>query len=122
MSKLYDKYRILKEKKDILYIFKVGIFYLFIAEDAIKMNKELNLKCTHLNDKVLKCGFPIDSLNKYKKILDLKNYEYEIIDNEFSNEKLNKFITKIKKEDLNKINGLKAIKLLYELREIVEKY
>lgn len=53
-----------------------------------------------------------------------KKYNYKIIDSidsTVNNDKLNKFLNKLKKEDLDKINGLKAIKLLYELREIIEK-
>ena len=73
MSKLYDKYKTLKSSNDIVYIFKVGIFYLFIDEDAIEMSNELGLKCTHLNNEILKCGFPLDSLDKYIKILEEKN-------------------------------------------------
>ena len=98
MSKLYLKYQKLKEKENVVYLFKVGIFYLFLAEDAVKMSKELCLKCTHLNDEVLKCGFPVASLNKYVNILKEKNIEFKIIDKDevivnseyLNNEKLKK--------------------------------
>ena len=59
MSKLYNIY--LEEKKknrDILLLFKSGIFYIAIAEDAIKLSNLLHLKLTNLNDTIQKCGFP----------------------------------------------------------------
>lgn len=128
MSKLYNKYKILKKEKNIIYLFKSGIFYLFLDEDAIKMSKLLNLKCTHLNNDILKCGFSTDALLKYTNILKTNKIEFKIIDKEIINEedqylnniKLKKILNKIKKEDLDKITGLKALQILYELRDILE--
>lgn len=128
MSKLYNKYKILKKEKNIIYLFKSGIFYLFLDEDATKMSKLLNLKCTRLNNDILKCGFPIDSLSKYINILKANKIEFKIIDNEIIDEedqylnniKLKKILNKIKKEDLDKTTGLKALQILYELRDILE--
>lgn len=128
MSKLYNKYKKLKEVEDITYIFKIGVFYIFIAEDAIKMSEELDLKCTYFNNDIYKCGFPISALDKYIDILKRKKIKYKIIDKEVVNEeenyikdvRLKNILDKIKKEDINKINGLKALEILYELRDILE--
>lgn len=128
MSKLCNKYQKLKKQEDIAYLFKVGIFYLFLDEDAKKMNQELGLKCTHLNNDVLKCGFPIDSINKYANILKEKKIKFKIIDKEIideeenylNNVKLKKVLNKIKTIDIEKINGLKALQMLNELRDILE--
>lgn len=58
MSKLYEKYKNLKsENATKLYLFKSGIFYIFLDEDAIKMSNLLNLKLTNLNETIVKCGF-----------------------------------------------------------------
>lgn len=94
-----------------------------------KMSKELNLKCTHLNNEIFKCGFPIDSLNKYANILKEKNIEFKIIDKDIieekdrylNNEKLKRMLDKIKNENIEKINGLKVLQILYELRDILER-
>ena len=45
MSKLYKKYKLLKENNsDKLYLFECGIFYIFIHTDAIIMSQFLILK------------------------------------------------------------------------------
>ena len=81
MSKLYDIYTNLKDnennKEKTLYAFKSGIFFILLEHDALIASKILNLKITYLNEKIIKCGFPIKSLDKYSKIL--KNFEYQLI-------------------------------------------
>jgi len=125
MSKLYNKYIELKNKKDDIYLFRVGIFYIFIGDDAIKMSEVLNLKCVAFTNDTVKCGFPIDSLEKYLKLLKANNIEINIvdkIDNGYdclTNNKLIKYINKLKKMDIDKINGVKALQLLDELKDII---
>lgn len=81
MSKLFEKYKILKsENSSKLYLFKSGIFYIFLDNDAIKMSKLLNLKLTNLNETVVKCGFPVKNSDKYINLIKLNNYELDIID------------------------------------------
>ena len=54
MSKLYNKYLELKSKDDTyLYLFKSGMFYIFLDEDAKIVSEKLNLKLTNFNDSVL---------------------------------------------------------------------
>lgn len=45
-----------------------------------KASSLLNLKLTNLNNHVVKCGFPINSLSHYSNLLKLANYEFKIID------------------------------------------
>ena len=74
MSKLYNKYLELKSNDDsVLYLLKSGMFYIFLHEDAKIVSEKLNLKLTNLNNNILKCGFPINSLTKYAGLLD--NYK-----------------------------------------------
>ena len=81
MSKLEIKYNQLKsENKDITYMLRSGIFYIFMNEDAILINKELGLKITDLGPNIIKCGFPISQVEKYKTLLDEKGIKYKIID------------------------------------------
>ena len=83
MSKLYDVYVYLKKssnENNVLYLFKSGIFYLFIDKDAILASNILGLKLTNLTDNILKCGFPTTSLEKYSKILSHCNYTLKIVD------------------------------------------
>ena len=82
MSKLYTKYLSLKKETNSskIYLFKSGIFYLFIHEDAKMMSPLLQLKLTNLNPTVLKCGFPVNSLEKYMPLLEQTGKTIEIID------------------------------------------
>lgn len=82
MSKLFEIYKNLKQNdNETLYLFKSGIFYIFLDNDAKIINKILDLKLTNLNDTIVKCGFPANSLQKYLKLLSFTDYNIKIIDN-----------------------------------------
>lgn len=50
MSKLYDKFSSLKNSnKDTLYLFKSGIFFIALNEDATKLSEIFGFKITNLN-------------------------------------------------------------------------
>lgn len=78
MSKLLDMYTSLKkEDSETLYLFKVGLFYNFLNNDAVTVSNLTNLKITNLSPTILKCGFPLNSLDKYINLfnsLNLKIY------------------------------------------------
>ncbi len=81
MSKLIDLYKSLKEQdSNTLYLFKSGIFFIFIDDDATTVSPILNLKLTFLNQSTQKCGFPINSLDKYLRLLDNTPYKIKLID------------------------------------------
>lgn len=97
MSKLYNKYIELKEKKtDDIYLFKSGMFYIALEDDALKLSEKLKLKLTNFGNKTLKCGFPQNSLNTYLKLFEENNIKYVIIENTTSD---------INKTQINKINS-----------------
>lgn len=81
MSKIYDKYIELKanDNDNILYLFKYGIFFIFIDKDAKIASKLLNLKLGQLNETIVKCGFPVNSLPKYISLLKNTSYSIEIV-------------------------------------------
>lgn len=82
MSKIYDTYKKLKLQSDnenTLYLFKYGIFFIFVDEDAKIVSNLLHLKLGQLNDTIVKCGFPINSLEKYVNLLKNTNYQIEIV-------------------------------------------
>ena len=118
MSKLYNRYKTLKNKEDIVYIFKVGMFYVILDDDAKILSKLLNLKLIPLNSEVNKCGVPVNSLKKYEKILKENKVKYKIIEDS-ENKDLNQFLNKIKKYDIDNMTGIKALELIYELKEII---
>ena len=84
MSKIYDKYIELKKetKENVLYLFKYGIFFIFIEDDARIASNFLNLKLGYLTENIVKCGFPIQSLNKYLNLLKNTNYHVEIVNSD----------------------------------------
>ena len=80
MSKLYERYQLLKKQdSSILYLFRSGIFYIFLDEDAKKMSNILNLKLTNLNENILKCGFPVNNLAKYSTLIENAGYKVNIV-------------------------------------------
>lgn len=81
MSKLYEKYVALKKQNaSILYLFRNGIFYSFLDEDAKKMSFLLNLKLSNLNESVVKCGFPINNLAKYSALIEKAGYQVQVVE------------------------------------------
>lgn len=81
MSKLYNLYQNLKnENNEIIYLFKSGIFYIALSDDAIFLSNKFNLKLTNLNNCIVKCGFPISSEEKYINLLKANNIDFKLID------------------------------------------
>ena len=95
------------------------MFYVILDDDAKIISKLLNLKLIPLNNEVNKCGFPINSLEKYEKILKDNKIKYKIIEDYEENKDLNQFLNKIKKYDIDNMTGIKALELIYELKEII---
>lgn len=81
MSNLYNRYLQLKqENNETFYLFKYGIFYIFLDDDAKKISQLLNFKLTNLNASVVKCGFPASQLNKYLAYFRGSNITVKIIE------------------------------------------
>ncbi len=130
LSKLYDKYlELKKENDDKLYLFKSGLFYVFLEDDALKISRITTLKCTQLTPKVVKCGFPQNSLERYLEIFKELNLEVEVIQlEETEKKKLStkirsgkiKSINELKSLDLNAITPIRALELLYTIKKEVE--
>lgn len=117
MSKLYNEYiRKKKEDSNKYYLFKLGLFYIFIDEDAKKINKITPLNITNLNNDIVKCGFPSNSLDKYLDIFKNLGLDIEIVNyigNNINKDNSNKIKKKIRKWnkncDNNKLNITKLI-------------
>ncbi|HOP65420.1 MAG TPA: hypothetical protein PLX66_00065 [Bacilli bacterium] len=120
MGKLYKKYLELKQiDNSKYYLFKCGNFYLFLDEDAKNINKITTLKLTKLNDEVVKCGFPTNSIEKYTNIFENLNLVVEIIDKIDVEQAKRNLLNKIKNLDIDNTTPLKALKLLKELKEVL---
>lgn len=135
MSKLYSKY--LEQKAlnpDILYLFKSGIFYMALNEDANKLSDALSLKVTNITDKLYKCCFPVSKSDYYFNTLESLNINYKIIDPSQNvvlnyaeykdNEKFNSIITNLLKLDLNRTSYQDAYIILtntiHDLKQILD--
>lgn len=121
MSKLQKQYEELK-KKDVekIYIFKVGIFYNILNEDAKIVSDSIGLKLTDLGPSIVKCGFPIAKLDKYTNLLKSKNLPFEVISDiapSNQNTSYEKIVNKIKKIDLNNTTFHQAFDILYNIQQ-----
>lgn len=121
MSKLQKQYEELK-KKDVekIYIFKVGIFYNILNEDAKIVSDSIGLKLTDLGPNIVKCGFPIAKLDKYTNLLKSKNLPFEIVSDIASsnqNTSYDSIIKKIQNIDLNNTTCKGAFDILYNIQQ-----
>ncbi len=131
MSKLLNTYHNLKKQdSQTIYLFKSGIFYLALEDDARLLSNELQLKLTSLNNESIKCGFPCSSFDKYKLRLNNLNKNFKIIDKDTifdattyqNNKEIQKLINDIKKIDINKLSITEAFSLLEKLQHTINDY
>ena len=122
MSKLYMKYL---EKKNIdknkYYLFECGMFYIFIDDDAYKISKYVPFKITKLNENIVKCGFPKNSIDKYMEIFNNLELDIKIVNNNDKDKDVinDKIVKMIKDIDIDNISPLKAIEILYKFKELL---
>ena len=107
MSKLLNQYNELKKNDaSSVYLFRVGIFYNILNEDAKLINEKLGLKITDLGPSIFKCGFPVSQLDKYIILLNKMKIKYKVVDN-LPNTNLNDYMKNVEiKKVLNKISNL----------------
>lgn len=121
MSKLQRQYEELKRKdSEKIYIFRVGIFYNILNEDAKVVSDSIGLKLTDLGPSIVKCGFPIAKLDKYTNLLKSKNLPFEVISDiapSNQNTSYEKIVDKIKKIDLDNTTFHQAFDILYNIQQ-----
>ena len=126
MSKLYKKFLELKKVNDNkVYLFKSGIFYISLNQDAEKISKLFNFKITSLNNDVVKCGFPEKRLEYYSSLLTQNNIDFEVVDIKYSkienysdylnNIKFKRIINTLLDLDTNNISFREAFDILEKL-------
>ena len=98
----FEKYKELKFlNPNKLYIFENGIFYITYNEDADKIKEIFGFIIKQMGNAYRKCEFPIQYFDRYEKALNLKNIDFEIVENIE-----NKSKTKIKNEyDLSVVDS-----------------
>lgn len=121
MSKLLKQYNELKNKDPKkIYIFKVGIFYNILNEDARIVSNAIGLKLTDLSPEIVKCGFPIAKLDKYTNLLSSHNIPYEIVPTPASNNQntpYDNIIKTIQNINFDNITCKDAFDLLYNIQQ-----
>lgn len=121
MSKLLKQYEELKKKNPKkVYVFRVGIFYNILNEDARLVSKELGLKLTDLGPDIIKCGFPIAKLEKYTNLLTAHKIQFEVISNLTSsnqNTSYEQIIKKIQSINLENTTCKEAFDILYNIQQ-----
>lgn len=135
MSKLYKTYKNLKQNNpNKIYLFKSGMFYIGLQEDAQKLSDIFGFKITKLNEEVNKVGFPISRLEYYSEKLNvMDNVKYEIIDSNYgiidnyndylNNEKLRNITDSILKLDLDNTTFRQAFDFLNNIKgKLMEVY
>ena len=115
MVKIVNQYRYLKnENASKMYFFLVGNFYIFIGEDAEVASSYLALKKTSFSKEYEKCGFPLNSLDKYQQAFELHHWDVEVI------EQFQPF-RELQKVDLSTIKIKEARDLLRKIKDYYEK-
>lgn len=126
MSKLLKQYEELKRQNpNIIYLFRVGIFYNILNDDAKILNGKIGLKITDLGPHIFKCGFPISKIDKYVELLEKNDLKYQIIDNipnQNTNDYLNnieikKIVKRILEIDFNNITFHQSFNILLDIHQ-----
>ena len=119
MSKLYDKYEKLKsEDLECIYLFLCGNFYIALDSDAIMLNELFDMKLTKFSNLCDKCGFPINSLDKYERRLKDRNIKYKIINNVPDNEKLEKIKILVNIDNMNNLDKESLLNIVETIKKI----
>ncbi len=101
---------LLKEKsKGSIVIVRLGNFYTAVGEDAVLLNKKLELKCSCFKREICKVGFPVNSLKTYINKLDKLKYSYIIYDYDKTEEKLKIVNSKIERSNKEKDKNINCI-------------
>ena len=111
MGKQLGLYHDCKNKDDTkYYLFKSGVFYYFLDDDARYFSDKYGFKLTGFGESV-KCGFPVKSLEKY--LFLFQNEKIEVV-KEFDSSGL---INKIRDLNLDDLSPSDAYVILKELKE-----
>jgi DNA mismatch repair ATPase MutS len=130
LSKLYNTYLALKKQdSQTIYLFKSGIFFIAIDDDARTLSNAFDFKLSNLNNDILKCGFPCSSFYKYHSLFQSHNFTVRIIEPDsntlygISEYKQRKDITElldfINSIDIDNLSVSKAYQLIEDLKNKV---
>ena len=111
--KLYDKYKMLKKVEvEKYYLFKSGNFYIFLDEDAKRIADVTTLKLSSFGN-IMKCGFPLQSLEKY--LLIFKNIGIDVVMVENKDD----IVKELEKIDLDKLSKDRLITIVERFKNCI---
>ncbi len=121
MRKLYEKYLKLKmEDKNKFYLFACGNFYIFLEADAVKMSEIFAWKRTPFAKGVEKCGFPKNSLEKYRNQFENYHLSVEVIEEKEETHEKNyekEVIETLKHLKIYKMTPMEALNTLEQIQK-----
>ena len=120
MSKLYNKYEILKsEDLECIYLFLCGNFYIALDSDAIILNELFDMKLTKFSNLCDKCGFPKNSLEKYELRFRDKSIKYKLINEISDTNKLEKVKILVNIKDIENLEKEDLVNIVETIRTII---
>jgi len=132
LSKLYNTYLSLKKQDEqTIYLFKSGIFFIALDNDAHTLAEKFNFKLGYLTDDIVKCGFPCSSFYKYYTLFESHNLKVKIIEpetntlfsvNEYKQrDDITELLNYMASIDVNNLSVSKAYELIEDLKNRAEK-
>lgn len=130
MSKLYNTYvELKKQNPKSIYLFKSGIFFIALDEDAHVLSNLFHFKLSSFTPEVVKCGFPCSSFEKYGKLFKACNLDIKLIEadknitytlKDYSqNSSITELLNSIKSVDINNLSISEAYAFLEKLQKTV---
>lgn len=130
MSKLYNTYvELKKQNAKSIYLFKSGIFFIALDEDAKALSNLFHFKLTNFTPQIVKCGFPCSSFEKYSSLFKACNLDIKLIEvdknvtyslKDYSqNLSITELLNSIKSIDINNLSVQEAYAFLEKLQKSV---
>ena len=131
MSKLYNTYLELKKQdSNSIYLFKSGIFFIALEEDAKTLSNLFHFKISNFTPSVIKCGFPCSSFEKYSNLFKTCNLKVKLIEPNQNtsyglkdykqNTHITELLNSIKSIDINNLSIQEAYNFLEKLQKSVK--
>lgn len=129
MSKLYNTYLELKKQNNqTIYLFKSGIFFIALDEDARFLSDTFHLKLVNFSDTIVKCGFPCSSFNKYSNLFKSHSLDVQVIEatnnisytlKEYSqSQSVTELLTFIHSANVNNLSVVEAYQFISDLQKM----
>ena len=95
------------------------------------LSSKFKFKLTNLNNSILKCGFPVSSIDKYIKLFSFNNIKFEIVNLEENilyqpqdfalNKEIENLLDSISSVDINNLSVSKAYEFIETIQNQTEK-